>query len=114
MEPRNPDDLDALRAASDVLAIDALLSDAERAVRDEVRGFVDERISPGIADWFDRAVFPLELVTELGALGVLGMHLAGLWLPGRSRRRVRPRRHGARGGRLRHPHVRRRCRVPSR
>ncbi|WP_457099757.1 acyl-CoA dehydrogenase family protein [Microbacterium sp. P5_E9] len=84
MEPRNPDDLEALRAASDVLGIDALLSDDERAVRDRVRGFVDERIRPNIADWFDRAVFPAELARELGELGVLGMTLEGYGCPGRS------------------------------
>jgi len=47
MEPRNPDDLEALRAASDVLGIDALLTGDERAVRDQVRGFVDARIVGG-------------------------------------------------------------------
>ncbi len=84
MEPRNPDDLDALRAASDVLAIDALLSEGERAVRDQVRAYVDERIRPGIADWFDRGVFPVELAPELGVLGVLGMTLDGYGCPGGS------------------------------
>ncbi|GAA1977055.1 acyl-CoA dehydrogenase family protein [Microbacterium pumilum] len=84
MEPRNPDDLDGLRAASDVLGLDALLSDVERAVRDVVRGFADERIRPDIGDWFDRAVFPAELVPELGKLGLLGMTLEGYGCPGRS------------------------------
>ncbi|GAA1955588.1 acyl-CoA dehydrogenase family protein [Microbacterium deminutum] len=84
MQPRNPDDLEALRAASDILGIDALLSDDERAVRDRVRAFVDQSIRPGIADWFDRAVFPAELVPELGELGVLGMTLDGYGCPGRS------------------------------
>src|SRR4051794_39896859 len=82
MEPRNPDDLDALRAASDVLGIDGQLSDAERGVRDRVRTFVDERIRPDIADWFDRGVFPTELAPELGRLGVLGMSLEGYGCPG--------------------------------
>jgi glutaryl-CoA dehydrogenase len=84
MEPRNPDDLDALRAASDVLGIDALLSDDERAVRDRVREFVDEHIRPHIAGWFDRAVFPVELAPALGELGVLGMTLDGYGCPGRT------------------------------
>ncbi len=84
MEPRNPDDLEALRAASDILGIDALLSEDERAVRDRVRAFVDARIRPEIADWFDRAVFPRELVPELGELGVLGMTLDGYGCPGRT------------------------------
>lgn len=84
MEPRNPDDLDALRAASDVLGIDSLLSDDERAVRDRVREFVDEHIRPHIAGWFDRAVFPVELAPALGELGVLGMTLDGYGCPGRT------------------------------
>lgn len=81
---RDPDDLDALRAASDVLGVDALLTDAERAVRDRVRAFVDAEIRPHIADWFDRAHFPAELAPALGRLGVLGMTLDGYGCPGRS------------------------------
>ncbi|TQJ30352.1 acyl-CoA dehydrogenase family protein [Microbacterium sp. SLBN-146] len=76
------DDLEALRAASDVLGIDALLSDGERAVRDRVRRFVDAEIRPHIADWFDRGWFPREIVPALGQLGVLGMSLNGYGCPG--------------------------------
>ena len=54
---RDPDDLDALREASDILGIDALLSAEERSARDRVRAFVDDEIRPHIADWFDRAHF---------------------------------------------------------
>ncbi|MGN6441675.1 MAG: acyl-CoA dehydrogenase family protein, partial [Arthrobacter sp.] len=49
-----------------------------------VRDFVDERIRPNIAGWYEDAHFPLELVPELGKLGVLGMHLKGYGCPGRS------------------------------
>nr|BFF09615.1 acyl-CoA dehydrogenase [Microbacterium flavescens] len=84
MEPRNPDDLEALREASDVLGLDALLTDDERATRDRVRAFVDEEIRPHIGDWFDRAHFPVELVRAFGELGVLGMTLEGYGCPGRS------------------------------
>jgi glutaryl-CoA dehydrogenase len=69
---------------SDVLAIDSLLSAEELAVRERVRDFTDQRIRPGIAGWFEDAVFPLELAPELGELGVLGMHLEGYGCPGRS------------------------------
>jgi len=41
-------------------------------------------VRPRIADWFERAEFPLELVPELGRLGVLGMHLEGYGCAGRS------------------------------
>ena len=75
---------EALSDVSDVLAIDALLSAEELAVRERVRDFTDQRIRPGIAGWYDDAVFPLELAPELGELGVLGMHLQGYGCPGRS------------------------------
>lgn len=68
----------------DLLDFDELLSDEERATRDHVRAFVDTRIRPNIADWYDRAVFPTDLVPELAELGVLGMHLSGYGCPGRS------------------------------
>ncbi|MFJ6381534.1 acyl-CoA dehydrogenase family protein [Kitasatospora sp. NPDC092039] len=63
---------------SDLLAVGDLLSDEERLVRDTVRRFTEERIRPHIGEWFERGVFPArELAPELGALGVLGMHLDG-------------------------------------
>ncbi|MET3204108.1 UNVERIFIED_ORG: glutaryl-CoA dehydrogenase [Arthrobacter sp. UYEF13] len=69
---------------SDILALDALLSADERALRQRIRDFTDQRIKPNIARWYDDAVFPLELAPELGELGVLGMHLDGYGCPGRS------------------------------
>ena len=84
MSARDPEDIVALRAASDVLGIDALLSDQERAVRDRVRAFVEAEIRPHIADWFARGHFPVELARAFGELGVLGMNLDGYGCPGRS------------------------------
>ncbi|MDQ0819886.1 glutaryl-CoA dehydrogenase [Arthrobacter sp. V4I6] len=69
---------------SDVLAIDSLLSAEELAVREKVRDFTNQRIRPGIAEWYEDGVFPLELAPELGELGVLGMHLEGYGCPGRT------------------------------
>jgi glutaryl-CoA dehydrogenase len=54
------------------------------ATRDRVRTFVQERIRPHIQDWYEAAYFPLELVKEMGDLGLLGMHLEGYGCPGRS------------------------------
>ncbi|MBA3585179.1 MAG: acyl-CoA dehydrogenase family protein, partial [Gemmatimonadetes bacterium] len=68
----------------DFLNIEAHLSEGELAVRDRVRSFVRERIKPNIKDWFDRAVFPREIVPEFADLGVLGMHLEGYGCAGRS------------------------------
>lgn len=84
MGARDPEDLEALRAASDVLGLDALLSADELAVRERVRTFVDAEIRPYIADWYDRAHFPVELARAFGELGVLGMSLQGYGCPGRS------------------------------
>ena len=68
----------------DYLAIDALLDDEERAVRDTVREFVRANVLDEVGDWFEKGVFPRELITELGKLGLLGMHLDGYGLPGAS------------------------------
>jgi len=48
--------------AHDYLGLDGLLSADELAWRDGVRGFVDERIRPRIAEWYEAARFPRELV----------------------------------------------------
>ncbi len=66
------------------MAIDALLDDEERMVRDAVRSFVRARVLPDIAQWFEDHTFPRELARELGKLGVLGMHLRGYGCPGAS------------------------------
>ncbi|HEU0237284.1 MAG TPA: acyl-CoA dehydrogenase family protein [Candidatus Limnocylindrales bacterium] len=68
---------DAPLPASDFLGLDALLSSEERLIRDTVRDWVGDRILPDVADWFERGEFPRELFPELGALGLLGMHLTG-------------------------------------
>jgi glutaryl-CoA dehydrogenase len=68
----------------DFLAIDSLLDEEERAIRDTVREFVRERVLPEVGDWFEQGILPRELMTELGKLGLFGMHLDGYGLPGAS------------------------------
>jgi glutaryl-CoA dehydrogenase len=68
----------------DFLALDALLDDEEKAIRDTVRAFVRERVLPEIGDWFERGILPREVISELGKLGLFGMHLDGYGLPGAS------------------------------
>jgi glutaryl-CoA dehydrogenase len=68
----------------DVLAIDALLSDEERLLRDTVRQLVVDKILPDVGEWFDRGTFPKEMAKEFGALGLLGMHLEGYGCAGTS------------------------------
>lgn len=72
------------REQADFLGFESLLADDERAVRDGVRTFVRQRIEPDIADWYEREIFPKELAPELGAMGLLGMHLEGYGCAGRS------------------------------
>jgi glutaryl-CoA dehydrogenase len=62
---------------ADVLDVESLLTDEERMIRDATRDWVRDRVLPGIDGWFERAEFPLEVASELGGLGLLGMHLSG-------------------------------------
>jgi glutaryl-CoA dehydrogenase len=73
------------QAPFSLFAIDHLLSEEERAIRDVVREYVDSEIKPHVADWFDAGRIPArELAKELGTLGVLGMHLEGYGCQGTS------------------------------
>ncbi|HEU4812449.1 MAG TPA: acyl-CoA dehydrogenase family protein, partial [Nocardioides sp.] len=68
-----------------LLDIDSLISDEDRAMRDTVRTFVDDRLRPEIAAWYDDASVPVrELAREFGSLGLLGMHLEGYGCAGTS------------------------------
>jgi len=68
----------------DFLAIDALLDDEEKAIRDTVRRFVRENVIPEVGDWFEQGILPREVVQEHAKLGLFGMHLEGYGLPGAS------------------------------
>jgi glutaryl-CoA dehydrogenase len=62
----------------DFLALDALLTDEERAIRDNVRAYVRKELIPRVGDWFEAGELPARDVAKgLGQLGVLGMHLEG-------------------------------------
>ncbi|WP_291278715.1 acyl-CoA dehydrogenase family protein [Galactobacter sp.] len=68
----------------DLLDFDDDLTAEELALRGRVRDFVDSAIRPNIADWYERAHFPVDLVPEMGRLGLLGMHLEGYGCAGLS------------------------------
>ena len=59
----------------DFYDIDSLLGEEERAVRDTVRAWVEERLMPIIGDCYLQGRFPKELVPGLAELGVLGANL---------------------------------------
>jgi glutaryl-CoA dehydrogenase len=56
---------------------DRLLDPDERDIAATVRRFVDTRLRPNVADWFESATLPKELAKEFGGLGLMGMHLDG-------------------------------------
>ena len=60
---------------TDFYDIDSVLAEEERAVRDSVRRFVDERVLPIIGKCYVDGRFPKELIPEMAALGVLGANL---------------------------------------
>lgn len=60
---------------TDFFNIDSALSEDERAVRDSVRRFVDERVLPIIGQCYVDGRFPRELIPEMAELGVLGANL---------------------------------------
>ena len=70
---------------SELFALDFLLSDEERAMRDVVRSYVDNELRPHIRGWFADGELPArDLATGLGELGLLGMHLQGYGCAGTS------------------------------
>jgi glutaryl-CoA dehydrogenase len=62
----------------DLVDVDSLLTEEEVAIRATTRRFADERLRPSLPEWFESATIPArDLAKELGALGLLGMHLTG-------------------------------------
>jgi len=60
-----------------LLDFDSLLDEEELLIQKTVRSFVNDKVRPHIADWFEAGTSPRELATELGGIGLLGMHLTG-------------------------------------
>ncbi|HUL50834.1 MAG TPA: acyl-CoA dehydrogenase family protein [Gemmatimonadales bacterium] len=59
----------------DFYAMDGLLSEEERAIRDTVREWVDEHVLPIIGEHYIEGKFPRQLVPEMAALGLFGANL---------------------------------------
>jgi glutaryl-CoA dehydrogenase len=70
---------------TDPLDLDGLLSDEDRLIAETVRRFAADRILPNVEAWYEEGTFPSrELGPEIGALGLLGMHLSGYGCAGAS------------------------------
>jgi glutaryl-CoA dehydrogenase len=61
----------------ELLDVDHLMTTDERDIQAVVRDFVERRVKPSIADWYERGEVDLGLMKEAGSLGLLGMHLEG-------------------------------------
>ena len=59
----------------DFFALDDLLTEEERMIRDTVRDWVSERFLPVVEEAYRDGHFPRELIPELGEMGVLGGNL---------------------------------------
>jgi glutaryl-CoA dehydrogenase len=71
--------------SSDYYLMDESLTGEARAVRDRVRGFVEQDVLPIINGYWDRADFPFELVPKIAQLGIIGTTIEGYGCPGLSR-----------------------------
>lgn len=56
----------------DAFALDAQLSDEERLVRDTARAYSQEKLQPRVTEAFLEENFDREIMSEMGALGLLG------------------------------------------
>lgn len=62
----------------DLLDLDTLLTPEDIELRQTVRRFGEQRLRPFISEWFESGQVPVrELASDLGKLGLLGMHLKG-------------------------------------
>lgn len=66
----------------DFYNIEASFSDEEKAVRDQVREFVQKEVKPVIRDHFREGTFPEHLIKPIGEMGLLGANLSGYGCPG--------------------------------
>jgi glutaryl-CoA dehydrogenase len=70
--------MSATARIDDLLDLDAELTPEDKELRETVRRFGEQRLRPHIAEWFEAGEVPVrELASDLGKLGVLGMHLEG-------------------------------------
>jgi glutaryl-CoA dehydrogenase len=70
---------------TDLLGLDAQLSDEDRLIAETVRRFAGDRVLPAVEEWYEQGTFPTrELGPEIGELGLLGMHLTGYGCAGTS------------------------------
>jgi len=61
----------------DFYNLEQYLAEEEIMIRDSVREWVDEKVIPIIEDYYTKGTFPMELISEIGAMGLFGCNLEG-------------------------------------
>lgn len=72
----------AIPAILDFFLFDELLTNEERALRDRVRAFCDQEVTPIINTYWEKAEFPFELIPKMAALNITGGSIKGYGCPG--------------------------------
>ena len=70
--------------ATDLFALDELLSPDDRALRDQVRAWVTLHYLPIVNEHYERATFPLELARGIAPFGAFGGNIQGYGCAGMS------------------------------
>lgn len=84
-EPRMSEPASSPLSPLHLFAIDSMVDDEDRSIRDTVRQFTVDKVRPHVANWFESGAVPSrDLALQLGRLGVLGMHLEGYGCAGTS------------------------------
>ncbi|HEX6288281.1 MAG TPA: acyl-CoA dehydrogenase family protein [Herpetosiphonaceae bacterium] len=76
--------IEGIDQATDFYLLDELLTEAERDIRDRVRTFCDEEVTPIINPYWERGEFPFELIPKLAQLNIAGGPIKGYGCPGMS------------------------------
>ncbi|MGA8987354.1 acyl-CoA dehydrogenase family protein [Aeromicrobium sp.] len=62
----------------DLLNVDHLLTEEERAIRDTARRFAHDALAPHVMEWSESGELPVrDIAKQMGSTGLLGMHLTG-------------------------------------
>jgi glutaryl-CoA dehydrogenase len=68
----------------DFYNLDSVFTEEEKAVRDVVRGWVEDNVIPVIEGHCRAGTFPMNLVSQMGEMGLLGVNLHGYGCAGMS------------------------------
>ncbi len=69
---RKPAARQAMSSWDDLLLLDDQLTEEERLVRDTARGYAQDKLMPRVISAYREERFDREIITEMGALGLLG------------------------------------------